>query len=64
MPDDDDTLLQSIRWLLGFEPEPRDLSQEEIERRLKIANDMVWRQLSGATNDGAAPPEAAQKRRR
>jgi len=61
MPDDNSSHLQPIGWLLGFDVDPDTMSRDEIERRLRVANDALWRELNGATDDDA-PREQREKR--
>jgi hypothetical protein len=63
MPDDDDPshLHHPIGWLLGFDLDPATVSRDEIERRLKVANDAAWREMTGAV--GEAPGERRETRR-
>jgi len=62
MADNDSSAARSIGWLLGLEGEPGPLTQHEIEERLKVANDMVWRELNGDAVACALEPELAGPR--
>lgn len=61
MPDDDTSHLQPTGWLLGFDVDPDTMSQGELERRLRAANDALWREMNG-TVAGGGPGDRGETR--